>query len=258
MTRAREDFTDMLTIIGNTVSPYVRKILAILTVKGIDFEIDPIVPFFGDDEFAKISPLRRIPVLIDGDTIVNDSSVVAQYIEERFPYPAMLPATAAGRARARWFEEYADTRMGDVFIWKAFGRMVIAPVFFGTTRDMEAHQKLLDTEVVEVMDYLESQTPSEGFLCGAFGLPDISVAVMFRNMMYARWTPDAARWPKVTAWLARVDAEPAMAKANFWSDALARTPPPEQRAKLAEIGLNLTEKTFFTDRPRKGPMTQIG
>lgn len=248
----------MLTIIGNTVSPYVRKVLAILNFKGIEFEIDPIVPFFGNDEFAKISPVRRIPVLIDGETIVNDSSVVAQYIEEKYPHPTILPATAAARARSRWLEEFADTRMGDVFIWKAFGRMVIAPVFFGTARDLEAHQRLLDTEVVEIMDYLESVTPAEGFLCGPFGLADISVAVMFRNMMYARWTPDAARWPKVSRWLAAVEMQPAMAKANFWSDALARTPPAEQRARLKEIGLRVTEKTYFADKPRRGPMTQIG
>ena len=248
----------MVTIIGNTVSPYVRKILAIMQMKGIDFEIDPIVPFFGNDEFAKISPLRRIPVLIDGDTIVNDSSVCAQYLEERFPYPSMLPATAAGRAKARWLEEYADTRIGDVFIWKAFGRMVIAPVFFGTTRDVEAHQKLLSTEVVEVMDYLESIMPAEGFICGPFGLADISVAVMFRNMMYARWTIDADRWPRTSAWLERAEAHPSMTAPIAWSDALARTPPPDQRAKLKEIGLRVTERTFFADKPRKGPMTVIG
>ncbi|MEK7266197.1 MAG: glutathione S-transferase family protein [Pseudomonadota bacterium] len=248
----------MIAIIGNTVSPYVRKILVILTLKKIPFEIDPIVPFFGNDDFAKISPVRRIPVLIDGDIVLNDSSVIAQYLEETCPFPSILPATAAARGRARWLEEYADARMGDVFIWKAFGRMVIGPVFFGTTRDLEAHQKLLDTEVVDVMEYLEGVTPAEGFLCGSFGLADISVAVMFRNMMYARWTPDAARWPKVARWLALVDAHPAMAKANFWSDALARTPPAEQRAKASEIGLRVTDQTYFADKPRRGPMTQIG
>lgn len=248
----------MVTIIGNTVSPYVRKILVILTMKGILFEIDPIVPFFGDDEFAKISPLRRIPVLIDGDMIINDSSVIAQYLEETYPFPSILPATAAARAKARWFEEYADSRMGDVFVWKGFGKMVLAPAFFGATRDLEAHKTLLATEVVEVMDYLESVTPEEGFLCGTFGLADISVAVMFRMMMYARWTPDAERWPKVVRWLARVDALPAMAQANMWSDALARTPPPEQRAKLAAIGLKATATSYFGGAPRRGPMSQIG
>ncbi|MEZ5922039.1 MAG: glutathione S-transferase family protein [Parvularculaceae bacterium] len=247
----------MITIIGNTVSPYVRKALVILTMKGVEFEIDPIVPFFGDDEFSKLSPLRRIPVLIDGDAVINDSSVVAQYIEERWPQPSILPSTAKARARARWFEEFADTRIGDVFIWRAFGKMVIAPAFFGAERDLNAHQTLLETEVVEIMDYLESVTPAEGFLCETFGLADISVAVMFRNMAYARWTPDAVRWPKVSAWLARTESEAAMKEAIDWSDALARTPPPEQRAKLASLGLRVTEKSYFASSPRRGPMTAI-
>ncbi|MEZ5914566.1 MAG: glutathione S-transferase N-terminal domain-containing protein [Parvularculaceae bacterium] len=79
---------------------------------------------------------RRIPVLVDDGLVVNDSSVIAQYLEEKHPFPTIFPATAAARARARWFEEYADTRMGDVFIWKVFGRMAIL-AFFGTERDLE-------------------------------------------------------------------------------------------------------------------------
>lgn len=248
----------MLTIIGNTVSPYVRKILAILVHKGIDFEIDPIVPFFGDDEFSKLSPLRRIPVLIDGDTIVNDSSVIAQYLEEKYPAPAILPTTLGLRARARWLEEYADTHLGDLFVWKSFGRMVIAPAFFGTVRDVEAHRRLLETEVPAAMDYLEQETPEEGFFCGAFSFADIAVAAMFRNMMYARWTPDASRWPKVSAWLARAEAHPSLKAPTDWSDALAKTPPSEQREKLKSIGLRVTDKSHLSARPRKGPMTQIG
>ena len=43
-----------------------------------------------------------------------------------------------------------------------------------------------------------------------------------------------------------------------WSDALARTPPHEQRARLAGLGVKVTEHTYLSDRPRKGPMTQIG
>lgn len=248
----------MIKIIGNAVSPYVRKILVILTMKGIPFEIDPIVPFFGDDEFAEISPLRRIPVLIDGDMVLNDSSVIAQYIEETHPHPSILPATAKARAHARWLEEFADSRMGDVFIWKCFGAVVIAPAIFGAPRDLDAFRKVLDTEVVEVMDYLESVTPAEGFLAGPFGLADISVAVMFRNIAYARWSPDAARWPKTAAWLARAEAHPAMKAPAAWSDALVRTPPAEQRAKTQELGVRVTRKTYFSGKPRRGPMTQIG
>ena len=248
----------MITIIGNTVSPYVRKILVILTMKGISFRIAPIVPFFGDDEFQKLSPLRRIPVLIDGDVVLNDSSVIAQYLEESYPFPSVLPASAAARGRARWFEEYSDSRLGDVFIWKGFGAVVVAPAIFGAARDLDAFKKHLDTDVVEVMAYLESVMPADGFLCGPFGLADISIAVMFKGMEYARWKPETARWPKTVAWLARAEAHPAMKLTGGWSDALVKTAPAEQRAKAKEIGLTLAEKSYFADKPRRGPMTQIG
>ena len=52
-------------VIGSYVSPYVRKVLVCLGIKRIPYELDPIVPFFGNDAFARISPLRRVPVLID-------------------------------------------------------------------------------------------------------------------------------------------------------------------------------------------------
>jgi glutathione S-transferase/GNAT superfamily N-acetyltransferase len=247
----------VIRIIGNTVSPYVRKILVILTMKGVPFEIDPIVPFFGDDDFSKLSPLRRIPVLIDGDVVVNDSSVVAQYLEETWPQPSVLPPTAAARAKARWLEEFADSRMGDVFVWRGFGAVVIAPAIFGKPRDLDAFKKLVDTEVVEVMTYLESVAPTEGFLAGPFGLADISIAVMFRSMRYARWTPDAARWPKAAAWLERAEGHPAMQLTAEWSDALVKTHPSQQRAKAIELGLNVTAKSHFTSKPRKGPMTTL-
>src|SRR5260370_41255075 len=49
-------------IIGSYISPYVRKVLVCLRTKGVPYEIDPIIPFVGDDRFSQLSPLRRIPV----------------------------------------------------------------------------------------------------------------------------------------------------------------------------------------------------
>ena len=58
--------SEPVRIIGSYLSPYVRKVLVVLDLKGIAYEIDPIVPFLGDDRFSAVSPLRRMPVLIDG------------------------------------------------------------------------------------------------------------------------------------------------------------------------------------------------
>ena len=96
-----------LLIIGNYLSPYVRKVLLCLELKGIAYEVDPLVPFYGNDAFSRLSPLRRIPVLIDGDLVLTDSSVICEYLEDLRPEPALYPADIRDRARARWLEEFA-------------------------------------------------------------------------------------------------------------------------------------------------------
>jgi glutathione S-transferase len=120
-----------IRIIGSYASPYARKVLACLHLKGLDYEIDPIVAFMGDDSFTRLSPLRRVPVLIDDQVTLADSSVICHYLEDRYPEPALYPAEVADRARARWLEEYADTRMGDVFIWGLFNEAVLGPAIWG-------------------------------------------------------------------------------------------------------------------------------
>lgn len=112
-----------LLIIGSYLSPYVRKVLVLLELKGIAYRIDPIVPFFGDEAFERLSPLRQIPVLVDGDFVLNDSSVICQYLEERYPQPSLYPADIGQRAQARWLEEYADSRLGQVIIWQLFHQL---------------------------------------------------------------------------------------------------------------------------------------
>lgn len=248
----------MLKIIGSPVSPYVRKILAILDLKGVEFEIDPVVAFYTDDRFTKLNPLRRIPLLVDGDEVIGDSSVIAQYLEEKYPRHSILPASPAARARARWLEEYADTRMGDVFLWRVFADAVLKPGVFARERDLAALKKTLAEDVPPIMDYLETNAPDEGFLFGSFGLADISVAVMFRNLAYARWTPDEARWPKAARWISATEERPALGRANEWADALIRVPVLEQPARLKSMGARVAEETLLVDQaPRRGPMTQF-
>lgn len=123
------------TIVGSYLSPYVRKVLVCLAVKRVPYEIDPIVPFYGSDDFARISPVRRIPVLIDDAVTVSDSTVICEYLEDRYPTPALLPKAPAQRARARWLEEFADSRMGEVLIWHYFNQLVIRRFVWGEEPD---------------------------------------------------------------------------------------------------------------------------
>ncbi len=247
----------MISIIGSPISPYVKKVLTLLLMKGVDFEVDPITPFYGNDQFSKLSPLRRIPVFIDGDLILNDSSVIAQYIEETWPMPSALPDTPAHRAKARWFEEFANSRMGNIFVWKCFVPMIVLPRVFGTEPNHADFQQTVDTDVVEIMDYLETHAPQHGFFTGAFGLADISIAAMFRVMQYANWTPSEDRWPRMCAWLVRAEDEPSLKRATMWSDALVKVSADQRRDVARKIGLALTPETLASKTPRRGPMTVV-
>ena len=184
--------TAPVRIVGSYVSPYVRKVLVFLHEKNVPYEIDPIVPFHGDDRFSKLSPVRRIPVLIDDRVTLCDSSVICEYLEDRHPEPALYPRDVADRARARWLEEYADTRMGEVFIWRLFNQVAIRRAVWGEDADRAIVARTLSDEIPEVLDYLEPQAPADGFWFGAFSIADVSIATFFRNAAFARFSIDAA------------------------------------------------------------------
>src|SRR4029077_15775292 len=94
--------SEPVRIIGSYASPYVRKVLVVLDQKDIPYEIDPIIPFLGNAEFSKLSPLRRIPVLVDDQVTLSDSTVICEYLDDRYPEPALRPAGAVARASPRW------------------------------------------------------------------------------------------------------------------------------------------------------------
>ncbi|HKU93938.1 MAG TPA: glutathione S-transferase family protein [Vineibacter sp.] len=245
---------ERLRVIGSYLSPYVRKVLVCLEIKGLAYEVDPIVPFYGDERFSKLSPLRRIPVLIDKDVVLSDSSVICQYLEDRYPSPALYPADVAQRAQARWLEEYADSRMGDVFIWRLFNQVAIRPAVWSEKGDRDLVAKTLSEDVPQVLDYLEGELPADGFLFGPLSIADIALACFFRNAGFARFTIDAARWPKTAAHVARVLDTPPFRALRPLEDALARSPIAQHRAKLAELGAPLSAETYGTSTPRRGVM----
>lgn len=248
--------TGPITIIGSPVSPYVRKVLAACAVKGITVEIDPMPPFLARDGFTDLSPLRRIPVWIEGDVTLCDSSVIVQYIEETRPGPSLWPADPVERAKARFIEEFADTRLFDVLGWKLYFQLALKPIFFGGESDAAVVERARETELPAIFDYLEGVTPESGFLFGELSLADLSLAPAFLNGRAVQVNVDPERWPRLAAWLERVETETPLGELNTLARKLMRTPPHAQRARLEEFGLTpATAHDWAGDVPRPGPMT---
>ena len=244
----------MIRIIGSFVSPYVRKVLACMNVKGLDYEIDPITPFYGNEEFERLSPLRRIPVLIDGDFHVSDSSVICAYLDEAYPGHPLFPADPKDRARARWFEEFGDTRLGDLLIWGLFYQKIVCPLVWSEPGDQARIEKSIAEDIPAALNYLEREIPAEGFLFGAIGVADISIATFFRNGTYAGYETDAARWPRTAAFVQRTLAHPCLAHLLRYEDVQRSAEIKGRRQALLDAGAPLTPETLGMREPQRGMM----
>ncbi|HVL79699.1 MAG TPA: glutathione S-transferase family protein [Sphingomicrobium sp.] len=243
-----------MKIIGSFVSPYVRKVLACMELKGLDFEIDPITPFFGNDEFERLSPLRRIPVLVDGDLTIPDSSVICAWLDEAFPARPLLPASPRDRARARWLEEYADSRLGDILIWGLFYQRNVRPLVWGEEPDHDRVERTLSEHVPRELDYLEAQLPESGFLFGDIGLADIAIATFFRNAAYAGFNIDSGRWPRTARFVDETLGHCCFARLFDFERIQLSSDIPRRRQALLDAGAPLTSETLGLREPRRGVM----
>lgn len=199
-----------MILYGAPVSPFVRKVLAFAAEKEVALELVPIGLGDQNPDFLACSPFRKMPGFADGDFSISDSTAIVTYIDAKHPDTPLIPADPANRARAIWFDEFADTILtsaaGPIF----FNR-IVSPKFVGKPGDDAAAAKG-EADMVPVCDYLEGVIRPSGHLVGdSLTLADIAVASPFVNAAHAGYVPDAAAYPKLTAYLAAMHARPSFA-----------------------------------------------
>lgn len=200
-----------MILYGAPVSPYVRKVLAYAAEKGIALELVPVGIGDANPDFIAISPFKKMPALKDGDFGISDSSAIIAYLEAKHPAPVMIPADPENRARVVWFEEFGDT-IATAAAGPIFFNTIVAPMFMKQEGDMAAVENAKTNLLPPVFAYLESVIPASGFLVGdQLTLADIAVASPFVNAAHCDVVPDAATYPKLTAFLAAIHGRPSMA-----------------------------------------------
>jgi glutathione S-transferase len=201
-----------LTLYGSNLSPFVRKVRVLLIEKGVDYTLDQINPFRQPPEFAEISPLKRIPVLRDSDlpepNTVPDSSVIADYLEHKFPAPALYPKAPFARARALWFEEYVDGGVFPVMGPGLFFERVVKKFQRGVT-DAALCARTVQEGLPPFFDYLESEIRGKAFFVDeTYTVADIAVASVMANYRHSSEEIDPKRWPAFAAHIAKILARP--------------------------------------------------
>jgi glutathione S-transferase len=194
-----------MILYGSTMSPFVRKVAAFATEKGIEFEIQP-TGFPGQSpEFCAASPFKKMPALVDGDYCLSDSSAIIHYLEAKWPEPALIPAEPRDRGRTIWFDEFADTILFGCG-QKVFFNRVVAPRFLGRPGDEAVAKAALRDEWPPILDYLETVVPGDGgYLVGdGLTLADIAVAGPFANFRHLGIEVDEAGHPRTAAFVRRI------------------------------------------------------
>ena len=198
-----------LRLFEHPLSPFARKVKLVLYEKGIPFErvpIDPLEPADDRDyqEFVLASPRHEVPCLVDGALRVFESRVIADYLEERWPDPALLPAAPAERARVRMIEEVCDTQL-DAIVWGLMEIHVFGRGRSGEAPEIEAAAR---RGLARIWSRLERELEGRAWLSGeAFGRADVA-ALPHMGGPPLFGIPLPAEFPRLDAWLVRCASRP--------------------------------------------------
>jgi glutathione S-transferase len=195
---------------GHPLSPFVRKVLLTLEIKGVEYESNPVFPGDPSPAFRAISPLGKIPVLQHDDFTTPDSSVICRYLERVFPETPIYPTDPKLEARASWVEEYADTKVIENCAG-LFQQRFLFPRMMNKPTDEAVVDNILAHGMPPVLDYLESIAPESGyFVGGALSIADIAVTTCFLQAQYGDFAVDGTKYPKLGRYLAAAFASPAV------------------------------------------------
>lgn len=222
------------TLFGVNVSPFVRKCRAFMAEKGLVYSHESVNPFQPPANFRQLSPLGRIPALLDGDRAIFDSTAICLYLERCNPAPPLYPSDHYDYARALCLEEYIDSGMLPVAGPLVFRPLVMTPIVTRQplTREIkEAALEVVENQLGPMWDYLERQLGgNEYFVADTFSIADIAVASGHVGLWHGGVDPDPLHWPKLSAFLTRMWARPA-----FVALIAEEQKPWNQRAAVAAV-----------------------
>ena len=213
-----------MKLYSGPLSLFTAKVRIAFDEKGLDYERIE-VPFSRASayepkhpEVLRINPKAQVPVLVDEDLELYDSTLILEYLEEVAPEPPLLPRAPRDRARVRQLELEAD----EVFfphVWT-----LIAQRFYATDDDT-ADPAALDAALESLATQsraLEQRLGASQYLCGAYSIADIAYGLTFRFATQLGFTlPSDTN--ALAAWLERVHGRPAFQREIESSNAYLAT-----------------------------------
>jgi glutathione S-transferase len=193
------------TLYSGPLSMFGAKAQIAALEKGLDFEL-AMVPFDfhalytpKHPEVLRINPKAQVPVLVDGDLEIFDSTQIFEYLEDRAPEPPLWPREPRERARARLLEHQSD----EVY----FPHIVRLMGLQDRLREEPALAAIAAAQ--RYCARMEAQLDGREFLAGPFTFADIAfyMAALFGERQGAPLTGET---PRLLEWRDRMTARPAV------------------------------------------------
>jgi glutathione S-transferase len=158
-------------------------------------------------EVVARNPKAQVPVLVDGDLTVYDSTQILEYLEDRYPDPPLLPASIGERARCRRLEAAAD-ELYFPSVWSLIEEAFYPPGPRGRDAERRAGAR---ASIAEQNARLDAELGDRIWLCDRFSFADVATFVFVRAAS-AIGAPIAPEHASLGAWFARCLGRPAVAR----------------------------------------------
>ena len=148
-------------------------------------------------EFLALNPYGKVPILLDEGAVIYESTVVNEYLEDRFPEPPLIPTDPLGRAQVRLWEDYGD----NAFLGPAEGIFIHDKGW--RTFEPERLQQMRQ-QIQDVLARLEKHLEGKTFLVrDTFSLADICFAPRI-TILDQLGVPLPSSHINVRAWIERI------------------------------------------------------
>lgn len=112
-------------------------------------------------DFVHVNPRAEVPALVDGEFSLYDSTVICEYLGERYPDPPLCPRDPKLRAECRLIEDLADTQL-DAALY------TVTVVEFGRHEVNQAMHDAAGRDISRIYDELEQRLAYRPYLCGDY------------------------------------------------------------------------------------------
>ncbi|MEM8632022.1 MAG: glutathione S-transferase family protein [Pseudomonadota bacterium] len=211
------------------LSPFCRKVRLSLAEKKIETDLVEEKYWEEDPEFLRRNPAGKVPVLKMDGLMMAESAAICEYIEERYPEPALMPRDAADRFEVRrlvsWFDDKFHAEVTSKLLYERVNKKITGRGY-PEAANVKAGAKAIKFHI----DYMGWLLDQRRWLAGpAMTLADFAAAAHFSALDYIS-DVDWDRNANVREWYAKIKSRPAFR--GLLADQVPGFPPPAHYADL--------------------------